>query len=95
MQTEQLPRDGDFTSFAEFSRENRAFPEGSLRWLRFNEATNGLAEAGAFVQVGRRVLIDKPKFFAWLRRGQRSSPPASATKTLHRTMPVARKKSGT
>lgn len=34
--------------------------------LIFNEHQNGLAKAGAIVRVGRKVLIDEAKFFAWI-----------------------------
>lgn len=40
--------------------------EGSLRWLIFNEATNGLREAEAIVRIGRRVFIDEDRFDAWI-----------------------------
>jgi hypothetical protein len=42
-----------------------------LRWMRFNQETNGLAAAGAFITIGRRVLISKPAFFEWVRSQQR------------------------
>ena len=32
---------------------------------------NGLLEAGAIVRLGRRVLIDEEKYFAWLQNQQR------------------------
>lgn len=32
---------------------------------------NGLAEAGAIVRVGRRVLIDEAAFFEWIAAQQR------------------------
>ena len=35
----------------------------SLRWLRFNAASNGLAKA--FKKVGGRVLVDEDEFFRW------------------------------
>lgn len=39
---------------------------GSLRWLIFNESTNGLREADAIVRVGNRVFIDEDRFDAWI-----------------------------
>ena len=42
------------------------FTEGSLRWLVFNESSNGLREAGAIVRLGRRVFIDEAKFDGWI-----------------------------
>lgn len=41
-----------------------AITEGSLRWLIFNAAENGLEQA--IVRVGRRVLIDTAAFNDWL-----------------------------
>ena len=64
-------------TFRQFSEKHQAFTEASLRWLRFrseesrcirsrrkpvaDEVPNGFADA--FVQVGRRVLIDEVRFF--------------------------------
>lgn len=31
---------------------------------------NGLEEAGAVVRIGRRVLLDEPAFFCWLKAKQ-------------------------
>lgn len=59
-----------FVTFKQLASEG-IFSEAGLRWLRFNESTNGLAEAGAFIKVGpRRVLIDRPRFFNWVRSWQ-------------------------
>ena len=47
-------------------------PIGGMRHLIFkskarpNAPGNGLEDAGAIVRVGRRVLIDEGKFFAWV-----------------------------
>lgn len=43
-----------------------AFTEAALRMLIFNEHQNGLAKAGAIVRVGRKVLINEAKWFAWI-----------------------------
>lgn len=45
----------------------------SLRWLRFNDQINGFN--GAFVKVGRRLLIDETRFFAAIE--QLNSPPVA------------------
>lgn len=50
----------------QFSAKHPAYPVGGLRWMIFNEATNGLAESGAVVRDGRKVLIDEDRFFARL-----------------------------
>ena len=50
----------------QFAENNPAFPVGGLRWQIFNEGKNGLKDAGAIVRVGRKVLIDVDKYFAWI-----------------------------
>lgn len=47
-------------------REDVPFTEPSLRWMVFNEGSNGLRDAGAIVRLGRRVYIDLDRFDAWL-----------------------------
>ncbi len=50
----------------QFTAKHAAFTNGGIRSLVFNERTNGLAKAGAIVRIGRKVLIDEIKFFAWV-----------------------------
>ncbi|WP_347987337.1 hypothetical protein [Methylomonas sp. AM2-LC] len=50
----------------QFQQKHFAFKESGLRALIFNEHTNGLAKSGAIVRIGRKVLIDEAKFFAWV-----------------------------
>ena len=50
----------------QFCVDNPAFPEGGVRWQIFNEKQNGLAESGAVIRMGRRVLIDEDKWLAWV-----------------------------
>jgi len=50
----------------QFAKRYPAFNTGGLRALIFNEHTNGLAKSGAIVRIGRKVLIDEAKFFAWV-----------------------------
>ncbi len=38
-----------------------------IRKLLFVRDTNGLTASGAIVRMGGRLLIDEPKFIAWLR----------------------------
>lgn len=72
MELNETPRGGDIVTIRQFTTENPAWSEQSLRWLRFNEETNGLAQAHAFIKHGRRVLLDKPAFFRWLKNGNTS-----------------------
>jgi hypothetical protein len=50
----------------QFTEKQPAFTTGGLRSLIFNEHSNGLAKSGAIVRIGRKVLIDDAKFFAWV-----------------------------
>jgi len=59
----------------QFSENNPAFPVGGLRWQIFNEDKNGLKNAGAIVRVGRKVLIDVDKYFAWVYNQNQSQAP--------------------
>ncbi len=48
----------------QFCQAHPAFTPGSLRWLLFHRQTNGLDRA--VVHIGRRLLIDEDRFFAWV-----------------------------
>lgn len=65
----------------QFSEAHPAFTQASLRALIFKSEPvyghggellpgNGLIEFGAIIRLGRRVLIDEEKFFAWVRAQQ-------------------------
>jgi len=41
------------------------FSDGQMSWLIRNRARNGLSEAGAVLQVGRKIYINKRKFLEW------------------------------
>ena len=64
-------RDGKVVTMREFARENTAWTEASLRWLRFTGAENDADQFSVFLKQGRRVLIDKPAFWRWLKSQQR------------------------
>ena len=55
-----------YLTVQQFTEKNKAFTTGGLRALIFNEHSNGLAQSGAIVRIGRKVLIDETKFFAWV-----------------------------
>ncbi|MCH7666119.1 MAG: hypothetical protein IH936_09370 [Acidobacteria bacterium] len=59
----------------QFAQRHPAFTEASLRWLRFQEASNGFQTA--FVMVGRRVLIDEGRFFEIVAEQNGRSPEAA------------------
>jgi hypothetical protein len=50
----------------QFTDKHPAFTKGGIRALIFNENQNGLAKSGAVVRLGRKVLINEYKFFAWI-----------------------------
>lgn len=62
---------------AQFSERHPAFPPSAMRCHILNAEDrvnsrgeripgNGLADAGAIIRVGRRVLIDEQAFFRWI-----------------------------
>ena len=57
----------------QFTAKHTAFNIGGLRSLIFNEHQNGLAESAAIVRIGRKVLIDENKFFAWVQSQQKAA----------------------
>jgi hypothetical protein len=62
----------------QFSIDNPAFSEASIRWQVFNEGSNGLKESGAIVRMGRRVLVDEDRWFQWLDSQNGIAPQAAA-----------------
>jgi hypothetical protein len=65
-QTEAVQKAIIYSTVNQFTDKHRAFTTGGMRALIFNENTNGIAKAGAVVRLGRKVLIDEAKFFAWI-----------------------------
>ncbi len=55
-----------YSTIAQFCALNPAFKPGGVRGLISNETTNGLKESGAIVRIGRKILIDNAKWFAWV-----------------------------
>jgi hypothetical protein len=75
----------DLFTVQQFAERRPAWSPAALRSLILNAddrfstsgkriAGNGLAEAGAIVRVGRRVLIDEAAFFRWIAEQQRAAP---------------------
>ncbi len=56
----------------QFTDKNPFSTEGGLRFQIFNANQNGLATSGAIVRLGRRVLIDEKKYFAWIESQQKA-----------------------
>jgi hypothetical protein len=65
-----------YLTVEQFSERNPAFTAPALRNLIFKAEPrqssrgevkgNGLAESGAIIRLGRRVLIDEAKFLTWV-----------------------------
>ena len=57
--------DGLYT-VKQFVGEQRIFTEASIRNMIFLRDKNGLEQSGALKRYGRKILIDKEKFFKWI-----------------------------
>lgn len=55
-----------YSTVRQFVERHPAFTVGGMRHQIFHEETNGLKNYGAIVRNGRKVLINEPKYFAWL-----------------------------
>jgi hypothetical protein len=56
----------------QFTEKNPFATQGGLRFQIFNANQNGLVESGAILRLGRRVLIDEEKYFAWIESQQQA-----------------------
>jgi hypothetical protein len=57
-----------YHSTNQFCARNPAFTAQAVYTLIFNQDKNGLRESGAVLRIGRKILIDEAKFFAWVRK---------------------------
>ncbi len=55
-----------YLTIPQFCNKHPGFALGGMRFQIFHEKENGLAESGAIVRNGRRVLVNETKYFAWL-----------------------------
>ena len=65
-----------YKTVEQFSQDNPYFTSSALRNLIFKAeerhsskgkiASNGLKEIGAIIRIGRKVLINESKFYAWI-----------------------------
>ena len=75
---EQAPREPALYTVAQFANVEPAFTEAALRCLIFKAEerhssagvipSNGMIECGALVRIGRKVLIHRAKFLAWVQK---------------------------
>ena len=54
----------------QFSTKHSFATRGVLRFQIFNARENGLEKTGAIVRIGRRVLVNEEKYFAWIESQQ-------------------------
>jgi len=74
LQTEAVQTATVYSTVKQFCERHPAFTAGGMRALIFNESQNRLAESGAVVRIGRKVLISEEKFFGWVSaQNQRAS----------------------
>jgi hypothetical protein len=59
-----LPHGKRYSTFRQTAERHQAFPEGSLRWLRFNGGKNGFN--ACVIKIGRRIFIDDDAFEQWI-----------------------------
>ena len=55
-----------YSTVKQFCDRHPVFKVGGIRHLIFNEKTNGLAESGAIVRIGRKITINEVAFFAYI-----------------------------
>lgn len=71
MSSNNLPaQSAPFLTVRRFAEQDPNFSANALRWLIFNGASNGLQDSGAIVRIGRRVLIDRERFYTWVAQGR-------------------------
>lgn len=56
----------DLLTVRQFAEKHPAFSQSALRYMRFDQDKNGFKDA--FLNVGRRVLIDEARFFEIVRQ---------------------------
>jgi len=66
MQNVQIEAAWAYLTISQFIKKHKAFTNGGMRSLVFQEHQNGLAQSGAIVRIGRKVLIQEARFFAWV-----------------------------
>jgi hypothetical protein len=67
---------------AQLAQIEPALSAGAIRFDLFNRATNGLEASGAVIFRGRRILLHREKYLAWLTEQSRRIPrPANPRRT--------------
>ena len=58
---------------SQFIKKHPFISNGGLRFQIFDAKNNGLEKAEAVVRMGRRVLIDEGRYFAWIESQQKDN----------------------
>jgi phage tail protein X len=56
----------NYLTVSQLCQTHQYLKVGGVRALIFNANNNGLANSGAIVRIGRKILIDKDNFFRWI-----------------------------
>lgn len=65
---ESVATNPEFLTVRQFADKHPAFTNGGIRSLLFYRYEDA-EKSGAVVRFGRRILIDEPRFLAWVREG--------------------------
>jgi hypothetical protein len=57
----------DLMTVAQLADSIAGITANSIRWDLFHRDSNGLSASGAIVRRGRRILIDRKQYMAWMR----------------------------
>lgn len=64
--TEENSKSKQLLTVNQFAKQYPAFNQGGLRNYIFFENSNGLKQSKAILRIGRKILIDVDRFFAWI-----------------------------
>lgn len=64
--SEKTIKERIYCTVNQLSEEEGIHTPGAIRQLIFHEHDNGLAKSGAIIRIGRRVIVHKLKWFAWM-----------------------------
>lgn len=67
----EVPTIPQLRTIDQFCQEHPWSTPGGIRFQVFHAEENGLSESGAIVRIGRRVLINVPKYFGWVESKQK------------------------
>lgn len=63
------PATPDLLTVQQFCERHKWARAGGIRHMIFHADKNGLADSGALVRFGRKLLLDEVALIAWMRQG--------------------------